>query len=147
MRTKQTMVQQVTPAPPETENERFVYDQLIEARQKNKAISRHAIAQSLQVEKNLPPKVAFAVVEEFCADKSPSTPEYLGSEFLVPYQKALALMLSVAGLLGTGFGISLFNNKQQNWPWVLGLGLLFVGLSVYVWVQSLYRETREIEEE
>ncbi|MBS1718731.1 MAG: hypothetical protein JSS72_13465 [Armatimonadetes bacterium] len=142
MRTRyKPVVGSVTPAPPENELERFVYDQLLFSRESNQPVSRHALSLLLADSQQLPRKEALAVVETYCDENAPMTPEYLGDEFLIPYLKISALVLSVVGVALIGLATANLSNRVHPlWMYPSG-GIMIIG-AAYAYVRSLRMEAR-----
>ncbi len=128
------------PTPPEGENERVIFEEIMAARKDNRPVSRHMLSQKLHESKGLPPKQAFALVEVYCETEAPSTPEYLDKEFMVPYLKAWAITMAVLSVLVMWFSASKVMHGQRVWMWGFAAGTLLIGMSLSGWIKSLWRE-------
>lgn len=127
-------------APPEGELERFLFDEIQQAREENRPISRRELTLKLHQDKHLRPKEAFAVVEQYCDESAPMVPEYLSSEFAAPYLKVLAIVNSILGLAVMGYSATMMNVRGKPW-WIWALaGVALLGSSAFFWGRSLLRE-------
>jgi hypothetical protein len=114
------------PTPPEGENERVIFDRLMAARAENRPVSRHMLSQMLHESKGLPPKEAFALVDTYCETEAPSTPEYLSTEFMVPYLKWSAAVSAVLAVAITGISAQEVMHGKRQWTWGFLAAFLFL---------------------
>lgn len=128
------------PTPPEGENERIIFEELMAARAANRPVSRHMLSQKLHESKGLPPKQAFALVEVYCETEAPSTPEYLDKEFMVPYLKAMAITMAVLSVLVMWFSAAEVMGGKRIWMWGFAAGAVLILMSLSGWIKSLWRE-------
>ncbi|MBI1755631.1 MAG: hypothetical protein HY248_00120 [Fimbriimonas ginsengisoli] len=128
------------PKPPEGELERFVFDEIQAARTQNRPVSRQMLSQMLAETKGLPPKTCYAVVESYCEAEAPTTPEFLGSEFMVPYMKISALVLAAFGLIALGMSTVRIAWGENVWWWGEALAVVLLLTSASGWIRSLIRE-------
>ncbi|MEA2552378.1 MAG: hypothetical protein QOJ65_554 [Fimbriimonadaceae bacterium] len=124
------------------ELEKTVADEISSARAEARPISRLTLSKLIQIKYALNPHDAEKFVDVYCDEKAPAVPTYLSNEFGVPYLKVLAVLQVVLAM-----GIFVFTMKFQRadltiWPG-LTLGLLFVAVAAFSWVQSLRPQTKQ----
>ena len=128
------------PAPPEGENELVIFQELMAARAANRPVSRQMLSQKLHEARGLPPKQAFALVEMYCETEAPSTPEYLGSEFMIPYLKMSAFLMAAISLGLMWYSVGQIRLGKPAWDWGMIAGVLFLCLSASGWIKSIFKE-------
>lgn len=134
------------PTPPAGELEKVIFDELMAARSENRAVSRHMLSQKLHEAKGVHPKDAFAVVEIYCEESAPSTPEYLSSEFMVPYLKMSAFLFAAISIMIIAYSTAEVRQGRPPWGWGILVGGVFLGFSASGWIKSLFREKTGTEQ-
>jgi pilus assembly protein TadC len=96
------------------------------ARRENRPISRRSLALLLVRERGLAVPAASAVVDSFCDEKAPYTPDYLSKEFMLPYLKLAALFFVVLSLVILAYAVRLQLGHRLNWPAYAAGAVLFL---------------------
>ncbi len=128
------------PTPPTGENEKIIFDELMAARAANRPISRNMLSQKLHEAKGLHPKQAFALVDMYCDNEAPSTPDFLSKEFMVPYLKISAFVMAALSLGVLWFSIEQVRHAKNVWVWGVVAAVFLFGMSLSGWIKSLWRE-------
>lgn len=126
--------------PPANELERFCFDRLEEAKRDSIPVSRHQIAESLARKHSIRFREAFDIVDTYCDERSPGTPEYLGKEFLVPYMKLSGLVFAALAVIVVIATVIMYRPGDRQFAWGMGIGVLFGLLAGSVYVRGLLRE-------
>ena len=135
--------------PAETEVQSPTATQVIEreierARVQLKPISRRSLRERLVHEQKLSPKEAEELVDAYCEERAPYTPDYLSDEFLLPYIKLAGLVFVIISLLTIGYGAHLWINSERSWPWFVIGAVLFtisgVGLVKALRYEGIHEE-------
>lgn len=50
------------------------------------------------------------------------------------------------GLLGAAIAISSYLDRSEDWPWSIAMGVLFIGLGVYIFFNKKEDDIEEIKE-
>lgn len=109
------------------ESAQALIQQEIEKAQKDlRPVSRQSLARTLSHERGLAFADALQVVDDYCDDKAPFTPDYLSKEFMLPYLKVLSLVIVGASLLIIAYATKLQLSHQTSWLWYVIGAVLFV---------------------
>jgi len=117
----------------------LVQGEIQSARSETRPTSRQQLADVVRQRTGMPFAEAFAFVDTYCDENEPGVPGYLQEEFAVPYLKVVAVVNVIIGVSIVYHGVQVYRAGQQAWGWYCG-GVLFCGLGVFSWVQSLERE-------
>jgi hypothetical protein len=117
-----------------------IFDELMSARSENRLVSRHMLGQKLHSVKGLHPRDAFAVVDLYCDESAPAIPEYLGTEFMVPYLKGTAAVFAVLSIIVIAYSATAVNQGQRQYIWGIVAGVVLLAMSASGWIKSLLRE-------
>lgn len=109
------------------------------ARAETRPLSRQQLADVVRQRTGMPFADAFAFVETYCDEHEPGVPGYLQEEFAVPYLKVVAIVNALIGMGIIYRGVGVYNKHLPAWGWFCA-GVVFCGLGVFAWVQSLERE-------
>lgn len=126
--------------PPTTELERFCFDRLDEAKRESVPISRHRLAEELAKKHSLRFKEAFEVVDQYCEERAPGTPDYLDREFLIPFLKLTGLVFAALALIAVVVTVIMFRPSDPRFLIGLGITILFGLLASAGYVRGLIRE-------
>lgn len=100
--------------------------ELERARVELRPISRRSLREVLVKELHLQPKDAEVAVDSYCEERAPYTPDYLNSEFILPYIKLAGLVFGVIALGLIAWGMDLWKQRlPHSWPFFVGGALLF----------------------
>lgn len=116
------------------------------ARLRLQPISRRRLVSIVSKSLDMSPHEAETLVEEYCDERAPATPEYLGRELFLPYVKLMALVISILGIAAVGWGASLWHHHEVSWPFfVLGfVAFVFGGIGL---LKALRGEQEAAQEE
>lgn len=109
------------------------------AREETRPTSRQQLADIVHRRTGMPFQEAFSFVERYCEEHEPGVPGYLQEEFAVPYLKVIAIINVAVGVGLIWNGVNVLKKQHPAWGWFCA-GVLFCGLGVLSWVQSLERE-------
>jgi len=109
------------------------------ARSETRPTSRQQLADIVRQRTGMPFADAFAFVETYCDENEPGVPGYLQEEFAVPYLKVVAIVNVIIGSVIIYRGVQVYRANLPAWGWYCA-GVVFCGLAVFTWVQSLERE-------
>lgn len=126
--------------PPTNEMERFCFDRLEEAKRSSVPISRHGLAEELARKNNLRFRAAFDVVDAYCDERSPGTPEYLGKEFLVPFLKLTGLVFAALAIIALIVTVVMYRPGDPKFTIGIGLMILFALFASAGYIRGLLRE-------
>jgi hypothetical protein len=96
------------------------------ARTEVRPISRRSLANMLVKEKGIPFADATALVDSYCDEKAPYTPDFLTKEFMLPYLKLAALFFVVFSMVILGYAVKQQLAHQVSWPAFVGGAVLFL---------------------
>lgn len=108
------------------------------ARSETRPTSRQELAEAVHRQTGMSVKDAFSFVDTYCDEHEPGVPGFLQEEFAIPYLKVIAVINALLGLGICYYGIGLRHTNKPYYWWVC-LGVVFFGLGVFAWVQSLER--------
>lgn len=124
---------------PDDPCERTVYEELLAARERNVPVSRYALIQIVRNDHNMKGKEAAEVVETYCDEFFPGTPEYLGKEFLTPFFKVLSLITAALAICLLLWALKLNREKVKvMWMYYTTAGMLTLALIGYL--RGIYTE-------
>ena len=114
--------------------------ELERARVELRPISRRALREVLVKELGLQPKDAEIAVDSYCEERAPYTPDYLNSEFSLPYIKLAGLVFGIIALGLIAYGANLWQQHQpHSWVFFVIGAVLFL-LSAVGLLKALRQE-------
>ena len=126
--------------PPANEHEKFCFERLEEAKRVSIPISRHRLAEELAKKHEIRFKQAFDIVDLYCDERSPGTPQYLDKEFLVPFLKLTGLMFAALSIITLIVTVVMYRPGDPKFAIGIGLVILFALFASAGYVRGLLRE-------
>lgn len=125
--------------------EELISQELEAAKLRLQPISRRRLISIVSKKFSMPVHEAESLVEAYCEERAPYTPEYLGKELFLPYVKLMALLISIVGIAAVAWGAHLWHIHETSWPFFIA-GCIAFGFGGTGLVKAL-RGEREIADD